>query len=381
MQVRLLQWKRTLPLQEFEENKGEFGLHEIVLRLSIDKKSLSYVNQKLRDLDADILSSEQYDDIIALDRKGRKLDNFKQLKMDLNKEMPDWHPNPIPLDGNFLEWWTAEVKLSKGERLPVRVTDQYGHLRNRAAVFFRHISYAHDIAKSKIATLANLFGALYYGRALTDKETVSTRTIDCHSKRLHEFDTYRISETFRETFVEAKDQLFGFLRLWYSTTDDTKHGKSDNHHVVIRTGDYGFRDQDDEFQDDDFFINPFFDCLSSFQSVTKDTMGNVDHNYQVFADACHPSEFVLSCYGGNTSDNAAKKEGIKTFEATMNSYQFEHSDWCQVYGIDRWAIFHNDPFHCCNLAIQHTSEKGLGKTDKGNNRRYIIGRRCRLCTT
>ena len=97
-------------------------------------------------------------------------------------------------------------------------------------------------------------------------------------------------------------------------------------------------------------------------------MGNVDHNYQVFADACHPSKFVLSCYGGNTSDNAAKKEGIKTFEATMNSYQFEHSDWCQVYGIDRWAIFHNNPFHCCNLAIQHASEKGLGKTDKGNNR-------------
>ena len=131
---------------------------------------------------------------MALERKGRRLDNFKQLKEDLNKEMPDWHPNPIPLDGNFLEWWTAEVKLSKGKRLPVRVTDQYGHLRNRAAVFFCHISYAHDIAKSKIATLANLFGALYYGRALTDKETVSTRTIDCHSKRLDEFDTPRCLE-------------------------------------------------------------------------------------------------------------------------------------------------------------------------------------------
>ena len=52
----------------------------------------------------------------------------------------------------------------------------------------------------------------------------------------------------------------------------------------------------------------------------------------------------------------------------MNSYQLEHIDWCQVYGIDRWAIIHNDPFHCCNLAIQHASEKGLGKTDKGNNR-------------
>ena len=52
--------------QVFEEDKGEFGRREIALRLSIDKKSLSFVNQKLKDLDADILSLEQYDDIMAL---------------------------------------------------------------------------------------------------------------------------------------------------------------------------------------------------------------------------------------------------------------------------------------------------------------------------
>ena len=66
------------------------------MRLSIDKKSLSYVNQKLRDLDADIFLSEQYDDIMALKRKGRKLDNLNKLKKEFNREMPDWHPNPIP---------------------------------------------------------------------------------------------------------------------------------------------------------------------------------------------------------------------------------------------------------------------------------------------
>ena len=95
------------------------------------------------------------------------------------------------------------------------------------------------------------------GRSLTDKETVSTRTINCHCKRLDKYDSYCISESFKETFVVAKDQMFGLLRLWYSTTDDTKHGKSDNHHVVIRTGDNKHGECDDGF-----FIDPFFDCLS-----------------------------------------------------------------------------------------------------------------------
>ena len=149
------------------------------------------------------------------------------------------------------------------------------------------------------------------------------------------------------------------LRLWYSTTDDTKHRKSDNHHVVIRTGDNIHGECDDGF-----LIDPFFDCLSSFQSVTKDTKGNVEHNFTVFQDACYGDEFVLSCYGGNTSDNPARQEGIRTFEATMNS----NEEWRTIYGVERWPITHNDPFHNCNLGLQHTSEKGLGKTEKGNNR-------------
>ena len=112
-------------------------------------------------------------------------------------------------------------------------------------------------------------------------------------------------------------------RIWAMTsTDDTKHGKSDNHHVVICTG-----DKVTASQDDGFLLDPFFDCLSSFQSVTKDTKGNVDHNYGVFADACDSDQYVLGCYGGNTSDNPAKQEGIKTFEATIRLLEYETEEW------------------------------------------------------
>ena len=231
--------------------------------------------------------------------------------------MPYWHPNPIPEEGDFLEWWVNEVKLSHGESIPQCIKDRSGHLTNKAAVIFRHIYYGHNVAKSKIASLANVFGALYYGRPLKDHETVSKRTIDNHMKKLDEYDSYCVSQSFKRTFVESKDQLYGFLRLWYSSTDDTKHGKSDNHHVVIRTGDYIYGKNDDGFS-----IDPFFDCLSSFQSVTKDTKGNVNHNVAVFEDACYGDNFVLGCYGGNTSDNPArwlmarqfKRERIKTMK-------------------------------------------------------------------
>ena len=206
----------------FKENKVEFGRREIALRLIHLKNSRVSINQRLRDLGANILFQEQYDEISQLNNKARYLLNFDTLKIEFNREMPEWHPNPIPLDGDFLQWWDNEVKLSGGERILQGIKDRSGHLTHKAAVIFRHIYYGHNIAKSKIASLANIFGALYYDRPLKDKETVSTRTIDNHMKKLDEFDAYTISETFKKTFVDSKDQLYGFLRLWYLSTDDTK---------------------------------------------------------------------------------------------------------------------------------------------------------------
>lgn len=43
----------------------------------------------------------------------------------------------------------------------------------------------------------------------------------------------------------------------------------------------------------------------------------------------------------------------------------------RLYGEIRDIYYnHADPFHCCNLAIQHASEKGLGETEKGDSRQF-----------
>ena len=45
-----------------------------------------------------------------------------------------------------------------------------------------------------------------------------------------------------------------------------------------------------------------------------------------------------------------------------------HDELTKVFGVDRLDIVHMDPFHCCNLATQHVTEKGFGKTESGNSR-------------
>ena len=81
----------------------EFGQREIAFRLIHQKKTMAYINQRLRDLGADILFQEEFEELSTIERKARYLRNFASVKEELNQEMPLWHPNPIPLEGDFLE--------------------------------------------------------------------------------------------------------------------------------------------------------------------------------------------------------------------------------------------------------------------------------------
>ena len=125
----------------FQLDKIEFGRQEIVLKQIHTWNSLASINQRLRDLGADILFQEQYNDISQLCNRSQYILNFKKLKDEFNQDMLEWHPNPILQDGDFLEWWVNEVSLSNGERLPQSVKDRNGHLANRAAVFLCHVHY------------------------------------------------------------------------------------------------------------------------------------------------------------------------------------------------------------------------------------------------
>ena len=68
----------------FPTNQVEFGRREIALRLIHQKKSLAFINQRLRDLGANILFQDEYDDITLLVNKSRYICNFTSLKEELN---------------------------------------------------------------------------------------------------------------------------------------------------------------------------------------------------------------------------------------------------------------------------------------------------------
>jgi len=60
--------------------------------------------------------------------------------------------------------------------------------------------------------------------------------------RLCIINDYHISKQYES--ISNRKQIYVFIRLWYNTADDTKHGKHDNMHVVIRSGDNSLEDDD-----------------------------------------------------------------------------------------------------------------------------------------
>ncbi|KAL7523503.1 hypothetical protein ACHAXR_002265, partial [Thalassiosira sp. AJA248-18] len=242
---------------------------------------------------------------------------------------------------------------------PARLMAGIGQLTTRAAVILRHIMIMFNISVQQAPLLTNAYACLLNGQPPPKEEVFSKSTLRNHMTRLSIIDDYHVARKYEEVF--KKKQKFGFKRFWHMTTDDSKFAKHDDRHVVLRTYDSGEND-------DGFHINPHFDCLSTAQSKSKDMAGNVEHNVEVLKEGClSPEVFGLAL--GNTVDNAAMSEGSKTIDGIHQSLKNDgKEELTQIYGVDIWSINHNDPFHCCQLGVQHATEGALGKTDKGNNR-------------
>lgn len=81
------------------------------------------------------------------------------------------------------------------------------------------------------------------------------------------------------------------------------------------------------------------------------------------------SLIVAALHNGDTSDSAARKEGEQTSAGLMKCLVAEgKEELTKVYGIPRKFIVHMDSFHCCNLAVQHATEKAFGTTKNSNKR-------------
>jgi len=288
------------------------------------------------------------------------------------EKIPECHPMKLKDKDLLLQWHNQGDRITKGETLPRKLLDRFGHMTTATSVMARHLCYSFNYSLSSLPAMFCAWAPVFTGQALLPEEFPSARTIRNNIEKIDKIDDYRISQVFEKEFKDKK-QPFGFIRSHYISTDDTTHGKADDHHVIIRSGDYG--PPEDEVEDlVGFFTYPFFDCLASCSSASKNNQGNAAHNIDSLK--AHTASFeVLSMCGGGTVDNAAMAEMKKTHEGLMELISEDHHELTKIYGVDKWCIVHNDPFHCCCLAIQHASEFGFGKTEKGNNRQ-VHHRQC-----
>ena len=148
--------------------------------------------------------------------------------------------------------------------------DIFGCLTLAAGVIMRHIVFIFSVSLTKFPAMMNSFAILLCGRALKSDEFVSKRTVKNHITRINLIDDHLIAQEYEKIF--NVEQKYGFKCMWYSATDDTKHGKAGARYVALQCGDMGLLEDDGGFS-----MNPFFDCLSTAQSTSKDWKGYVAH--------------------------------------------------------------------------------------------------------
>ena len=82
----------------------------------------------------------------------------------------------------------------------------------------------------------------------------------------------------------------GFIRYWYSITDDSKHLKFDRHAVMISA-----KTQENEA--------PSFKLLTISTAASKDSKGNRELNKEIIEARLSPE--TIKHYGGNVTDHTS----------------------------------------------------------------------------
>lgn len=286
--------------------------------------------------------------------------NFKRIRKDIasNVRFGLFQPSEDQL---LLDYINDGLRYSNGSRLPSKLfiptqnssrfmTDVAGHC-------IRHIIFNYCVPLSRFPGLLNCFAVLLLGTALSQDNIPAIPTIRNRIYRLQEIDKERF-KTSHESKFTCPDE-YGFVKYWYTTSDDTEHNrKFDKRHVLLMTS---------EGEDGE----PFFEFLTGSGAYRKDSEGNTDLNVDAITSTL--SIGASAHYGGNTSDNAADAllEGKKTFYSIMKKVEDNEdeaiSSKTYVYGVERRPIVFGDPFHVDNLLMTHASIGMGGPTERGNH--------------
>jgi len=224
-----------------------------------------------------------------------------------------------------------------------------------SAWILRHIMYTHHLPVRKVLMLWAEFHVLILRTPVNPEWFVSERTLWYHVHRLHHIDNALLTSSFADSICERTEN--GFLRYFYSSSDDSKHFNRNRHVCLISQ-----------------LINdhPGFRHITS--SVNEVKSDNAGKNSEAIIDVLGLRN--AAHYGGGCNDNAADAQneiGV-TFRKIMDEVRAldEGNDIRQLLyengvEVERRPIKYGDPYHISNLAVSHASEAAFGGTEHGDH--------------
>jgi hypothetical protein len=276
-----------------------------------------------------------------------------------------------PKDSDMLHTWMSDGKrYTGGERLPAMNYERHPKSNNmwltdKAAHYIRHIMYCFKVAPSRFPSMMNCFAVLLLGRPLTLLEFSSTSTLRSRFVRLYEIDSFRCNVKF-EKFITKPDE-YGFHRVWYMVTDDSKHHDQSRHATLISV----HREDGEDQSDNNGSPKPSIRLVTASVAGSKDSDGNASLNFSAVTECFSGS--VCSHIGGGVTDNAADAllETQKTFGLFMEALEHHpHPDAADMrffYGVKRRPTMNGDMFHIDNLMCAHASNHAFGETVRGEH--------------
>ena len=247
-------------------------------------------------------------------------------------------------------------RYSKGERLPVintilHVDNSQPFCTDEAIAILRAIQYEFDISQIRFQTLICYFSVYFLRRTPTLDEFPSRRLLHGRFKRLRWIDNNIFAKQFSE-WLSDRGQ-YGFQRLWYGVTDDSKHHKEDRHVVLASAAGAGG--------------TPCYRHATSTTSGTKNETNNAKVNVAAYSEMYGGNSEILAFYNGGCADNAwdAQEEIRITHAMIMDITPLGYR---MMYGVLRRPINHGDGFHIDNLAVTGFSMGAFGEYDREDYR-------------
>ncbi len=226
----------------------------------------------------------------------------------------------------------------------------------------RHIMYSHKQPLANIMTLWACFYVLIMGQPLGLANFVSQTALYDNIYRLHLIDQAIESEEFAPWIKQRTEN--GFMRLYFSSSDDSEFYDRNRHVVILSTNARSTSPLD---------VDPSFRHVTSSVNMCKSSNAkkNADAIMKLFADM-----EVSMHYGGGCNDNAsdAQKEIRVTFEeimAAIDNCSEEEAERLRALlyenGVRRRPIAFGDPYHISNLCVTRASIFAFGDVEKGDH--------------